>query len=1137
MDTVEVLYKEILKNELCIVRSLDVCHDRSELGYETTTLLTFHKFDAMLTIYDILYSLKNAAKKLDTTIESLLDSILGKEGSVSDKVKKLVRHLEDLGLLYEFDWDEVGTLAKDSSYYELNSTDDFLLLKRINLVKAELSKDNYDLLKGLDDLEKKGFKTLHGYVLKLLRHAGPFPHDSRVLEAYMLPFLEEKIPERNVPVKNLIQYLKYYFVSNGVDIQKASKVAEYLARKIEESGFASGLTKYQEEMIKELLNAKGPKIGVISAPTGSGKTIIFFIYTIAKTILNKLKNNEMKTIIVYPRKTLAREQLERLIALVYYINIDIEKELGLSKIRISIYDGDSPKSKKDLIKNKEKYTDFRKVTCPSGKSSEVIKYHVEGNEVKLKCGNEEIDWLSEIKDEYLYSDIIITNHSQLSTNLFLSYKSARASIFDKISLIVLDEAHVYTEKNLGDFLHFLLIQMLIYQVRNKLSGEKVGTSRAESFDPTKIEDYVRKVIEENDLDIIFSSATLLSKKIDPNIEFRSFGGLKYDIFEETSDQRPKAIDSFIEFILGKVKNYYKNIIYKPYSKYLGESKETRLIIPVVFFPSPDAAPTTLMLWDATYLLLLSEASFNRLSKVFRKGLAGIMFVDNKEQQTEIASYFISNYILKDRGIDNRLLVSIADPNARGTQILSDLLKLSPEDVFFNYSVIPLFYGSEATKKLIPNWTSYVTLSSFPGFNPVEFATRLRNLAVKASESELKDVYDEKSGTYYFMFHNADIDREERIEKEEALRRGYFRVVLSTSTLELGVDLPNIGFVMQLGLPAQEESLIQRFGRGGRSRDTFRISLGILIARNTGPDIALIDENYAIRKIFFNDKDLTTLQGLREREVVKAFAYLGITNFIHYTVRDKVWEIIQNQNWEDVIRSRANEFLDMFLRLVTDLNGDELERFKREIRDSYMALLTLMGSIQDAIGLAKPDRMNVTLISKGELEKSLENIEGLTSMMSTVQRDETLKELEELLSSLKKGDKFYISNLYSRVPELYHVYFKLRDRLNDLKVKDRGTKGTTAIYNVLIEQLEKLIAAVSPVILPRFGNDTNRKNLFIYLFTYFSKPEMPHYALKQKDASLYDYTFDLDRREYHVKRLGRARSELLYRELPLRRRGR
>ncbi len=1124
MDAIESAYKEILKNELCIVRNLDLCEDRSVLGYEVRTRLTFHKFDSMLTIYDILYSLNQAAKKFGVTLEDLLNQIVkNKNESLSKKIKEFINMMEEKGLLYEFEWNDIQELISDKESYELSSIDDFLLLKRINFAKKSLS--SY-ILGDLREFNNKGFKTLHGFVLKLLRHAGPLPHDSRVLEAYMLPFLEERIPERKVDIQSLRPYLQKYFENNNVSKETAAKVSDFIIRKLKESNFASKLTEYQAKMIEEMLTSQSPKIGVISAPTGSGKTIIFFIYTITKTILNKLNNKEMKSIIVYPRKTLAREQLERLISVIYHINKDIEKELGLSKIRISIYDGDSPRRKKEISGKKSKYTDFRKIRCPTG---ELIEYSSTGDEIKLRCGNEEIDWLSEIKDEYLYSDIIITNHSQLSTNLFYSFKSARSSIFDKISLMVFDEAHVYTEKSLGDFLYFLLTQIIIYQLVTKLGSNKI--------DGSKIDEDIGKIIRESNLDLIFSSATLVSKKIDENIEFRSFGGLKYDIFEEKKDKLPDAINKFLEFILWKIKDYYNEIIYEPYSKYLEDSKETRLIIPVIYFPSPDSSPTSLFLSDTTYLLLLSEASMNRLRGVFRNGLTGILFVDNKEQQSALDTYFIENYIMKERDLEDKLLVSILNDDSKGGKMIAEMLKDSPEDVFYNYSAIPLFYDNRSIKQLISHWTALVHNNKFPGFNPIKFSASIISIAQNAIQHGSKDLVDDVSRVYYFMFHNADIDRDERIEKEEVLRQGNFRVVLSTSTLELGVDLPNVGFILQLGVPIQGDSIIQRFGRGGRSNDTFRISLGILVAKNTGPDLALIDENYAIRKIFFNNKDLTMLRGEREIETVKAYAYLALTNFIHYTLKGKVWEIVQNQNWdwENEISAKADNFLDIFLRLTTNLDPKKLKELKEEIKDSYISLLVLMRNIQPASDIATIDgRTNPSLVGKGELDEALKDLREAIGLFKRLDPNNSLLEkLDKLLQSIigKKG-KEYFPKLYPRTAEFFSVYFELMEAKN--KLKNNKDDIRLMIYSQILPKIVEIIKLVSPVLLPKFRRSAKSKNLFIYLFTYFSKPEMPHYALEQKEASLYTYDFD---GKYRGKRTGRPRSEILHREIPLRRRER
>jgi hypothetical protein len=145
----------------------------------------------------------------------------------------------------------------------------------------------------------------------------------------------------------------------------------------------------------------------------------------------------------------------------------------------------------------------------------------------------------------------------------------------------------------------------------------------------------------------------------------------------------------------------------------------------------------------------------------------------------------------------------------------------------------------------------------------------------------------------------------------------------------------------------------------------------------------------------------------------------------------------------------------------------------------------------------------------------------------------LEKLDKLLQSIiGRNGEVYLPRLYPRTPEFFSVYFELMTAKN--KLKDNKDDTRIKIYNQILPKIEKIVKLISPVLLPKFGSSAMSKNLFIYLFTYFSKPEMPHYALKQKEASIYAYDFD---GKYREKRNGRPRSEILYREIPLRRRER
>ncbi|MBN1235995.1 MAG: ATP-dependent helicase [Methanotrichaceae archaeon] len=78
-------------------------------------------------------------------------------------------------------------------------------------------------------------------------------------------------------------------------------------------------------------------------------------------------------------------------------------------------------------------------------------------------------------------------------------------------------------------------------------------------------------------------------------------------------------------------------------------------------------------------------------------------------------------------------------------------------------------------------------------------------------------------------HHGSMGREGRLDTESRLKQGRLKVVCSSSSLELGIDMPYIDLVLQIGSPKSVSSLLQRFGRGGHSLD--QVVLGRIIALN------------------------------------------------------------------------------------------------------------------------------------------------------------------------------------------------------------------------------------------------------------------------------------------------------------------
>ncbi len=66
-----------------------------------------------------------------------------------------------------------------------------------------------------------------------------------------------------------------------------------------------------------------------------------------------------------------------------------------------------------------------------------------------------------------------------------------------------------------------------------------------------------------------------------------------------------------------------------------------------------------------------------------------------------------------------------------------------------------------------------------------------------------------------FIHHSSIDKERREENEEKFKYLKNGFMISTSTLELGIDIGNIDIVIQIRPPANVSSFLQRMGRSGR----------------------------------------------------------------------------------------------------------------------------------------------------------------------------------------------------------------------------------------------------------------------------------------------------------------------------------
>src|SRR5213594_4271695 len=165
-------------------------------------------------------------------------------------------------------------------------------------------------------------------------------------------------------------------------------------------------------------------------------------------------------------------------------------------------------------------------------------------------------------------------------------------------------------------------------------------------------------------------------------------------------------------------------------------------------------------------------------------------------------------------------------------------------------------------------------------------------------------------------HHGSLSREIREEAEKDFQEGRVRALICTSSLELGIDIGSVDFIVQFTSPRETTRLVQRVGRSGHTLGG--TSRGTILA--TSPDDVLESDVLAKR----------ASEGRLERPVI----------------HDKALDVLAHQIVGILIQKRQQSLEDM-LQLVKrsypfrDLEPNELERVILQLEE--LRLIRRFGS--------------------------------------------------------------------------------------------------------------------------------------------------------------------------------------------------
>lgn len=294
---------------------------------------------------------------------------------------------------------------------------------------------------------------------------------------------------------------------------------------------------------------------------------------------------------------------------------------------------------------------------------------------------------------------------------------------------------------------------------------------------------------------------------------------------------------------------------------------------------------------------------------------------------------------------------------------------------------------------------------------------------------------ERLGENNVAAHHGSLAKEHRLDAEVRLKSGQLRALVTTSALELGIDIGEIDLVCQIGSPNSINALLQRVGRSGHQvKATPKGRLFPLTRTDLVECAALLKA--------INDKKLDKIQcypaplDVLAQQIVAEVAAnkeISVAHLWQQVTLAYPYQNLPRSHFNDVLLMLADGFSTARGRRAAYLHFDQVHQVLRPRRGARLTALTNGGTIPDQFDfdvILQPQGFKIGTLNE---DFSFESLPGdifqLGNHCYQIEKVETGKVFVHDANGLPPNIPFWFGEAPSRSDILSQYVSKLRTDFN------------------------------------------------------------------------------------------------------------